>query len=305
LQAPIGAPDEEKVPMMAFDQQAPFRHGRWGRSLLIIVAMAAATGMTALAGPAMADVPDRDFYSASSDNNSEEKGAVVTCPEGTRVVAAGADVGGDGRGSVIIDDLIPTDNTVTAYGFEGYYDTTQSWFIRAWAICGNPRGSVRTATRESQGLWNRDQMDVTVTCPDGMVVLGTGASIRGGQGNILIESIVPTTHSVTVSASKLDYNVPVVDWWVAAHATCGDEPGGREIVSRITAGGPDDAFGSAPCDAGKVALGGGFAFSGGLRGRMNLGYMIPTNSGVTTHASEITPTTYDWSLRSYAICVNE
>ena len=81
---------------------------------------AIAAGVLAQASPASAAFPDRETVAASSASNSVDKGVTVTCPAGKRVVGSGADIGGypAGRGAVVLDDVIPTSTTVTAYAYE-------------------------------------------------------------------------------------------------------------------------------------------------------------------------------------------
>lgn len=265
---------------------------------------AVAVGLTALASPASADLPDRQVVEASSDSNSDPKGKTVYCPNGTRVVGSGADIIG-GTGTVVLEELIPTRDTVRAYAYEADNGTTANWEIRAWAVCGNPNGSSVTASRES--VRNSNSKPVDVTCPDGKVVLGTGASIEGGQGQVVIDEIIPTTNTVSVLGLEDDDDGDGYggNWSIRAYAICGDEPGGREIESRTTTATSDDKGTSAPCDPGKIVFGGGFDIGGGA-GLTFINDFIPMTDSVQAYATE----NYDgadgsgrnWSLRSYAIC---
>ena len=117
-----------------------------------LAALAAVTaGLTAPASPASADLPNREVVAASAHTVDDRGEAVVECPPGTRVVGAGADIAGipAGSGSVILDDLIPTVDSVTAYAYEAEHGTDANWQIRAWAVCGSPHGSSVTSTRAS------------------------------------------------------------------------------------------------------------------------------------------------------------
>jgi hypothetical protein len=196
---------------------------------------AVAVGLMAQASPASAALPNRETVAASSASNSLDKGVTVTCPAGKRVVGSGADIGGipAGSGAVVLDDVIPTSTTVTAYAYEVENGTSASWAIRAWAVCGNPNGSMTTSSNVS--ATNSLSKDVTVTCPAGKVVLGTGASITGGRGEVVIDEIIPTTTTVTAKALEDPTGGGYFgDWSIRAYARCGDEPGGRTIVSTTT-----------------------------------------------------------------------
>jgi hypothetical protein len=274
------------------------------RRLTALAAVVA--GLTVMASPASADLPGRETVTASSDMDSRDKGVTVQCPAGKRVVGSGAEIAGipAGSGSVVLDDVVPTVDTVTAYAYEARGGTGNSWQIIAWAVCGNPHGSSTTNSLET-GWTSRDK-SVTVTCPAGKVVLGTGASITGGHGQVVIDEIKPTTTTVRVTALEVDFGYADV-WKVRAYATCGDEPGGREIESRVTASTSDDKPGNAPCDPGNVVFGAGFDIEDGA-GETFIVNLLPTNTVVRTFAMEDWDGSdgngRSWALRSYAICGN-
>ena len=267
---------------------------------------ALAVGLMAQASPASAAFPDRETVAASSVSNSVDKGVTVTCPAGKRVVGSGADIGGYlvGSGAVVLDDVIPTSTTVTAYAYEVEEGTSLTWAIRVWAVCGNPNGSMATTSRESAST--SSGKGVTVTCPAGKVVLGTGASITGGRGEVVIDEIIPTATTVTATALEDPTGGGYFpDWTIRAYARCGDEPGGRTIVSSTTTSNSVDKGGSAPCATGKVVFGGGFDIIGGA-GETFIDDFIPTTASVLTfgmeHDDGSDDNGRDWSLRSYAIC---
>jgi hypothetical protein len=272
----------------------------------LIAFAALAVGVWAQASPASAAFPDRETVAASSVSTSVDKGVTVSCPAGKRVVGSGADISGylAGRGAVVLDDVIPTSTTVTAYAYEVEEGTSLSWAIRAWAVCGNTNGSMTTSSNVS--ATNSSSKDVTVTCPAGKVVLGTGASITGGRGEVVIDEIIPTTTTVTAKALEDPTGGGYFDdWSIRAYARCGDEPGGRTIVSSTTTSNSVDKGGSAPCPTGKVVFGGGFDIIGGA-GETFIDDFIPTNASVLTfgmeHDDGSDDNGRDWSLRSYAIC---
>ncbi len=267
---------------------------------------ALAVGLMAQASPASAAFPDRETVAASSVSNSLDKGVTVTCPAGKRVVGSGADISGylAGSGAVVLDDVIPTSTTVTAYAYEVEEGTSLTWAIRAWAVCGNPNGSMTTSSRVS--ATNSISKGVTVTCPAGKVVLGSGASITGGRGEVVIDEIIPTATTVTATGLEDPTGGGYFgDWSIRAYARCGDEPGGRTIVSSTTTSNSADKSGSAPCPTGKVVFGGGFDIIGGA-GETFIDDFIPTNASVLTfgmeHDDGSDDNGRDWSLRSYAIC---
>jgi hypothetical protein len=282
------------------DGLTPRRRSRWWLALAI-PALAAALSLTGPTSPAAAAVPDRQIVSASSASTSENKGIDVACPEGTQRLAAGADVGGGGSPYVVIDDLIPGPRNVTAYGYEYYYGTSETWSIRVWAVCGRLSTTVHTYSRSSP--YDIDpSKSVSVSCPGSEVVLGTGYSLLHAGGNALVYELTPTSSSVTVSAWAVDLG-SAGGWSVAAYAICAEDPGGRSQSSSETLSTSESKNGSASCPEDKEALGAGFELNG-FRGRLNYDDLIPTNVGtVLTHANELVATTNTWSVKTHVICV--
>ena len=87
--------------------------------------------MSAVAGPASATVRNWQIVSGESHSTSDNKGVTRNCPEGTQRLAAGAEVTGDGRHAVVIDNLIPGPQNVTAYAYEYQYGTTEPWVLKS------------------------------------------------------------------------------------------------------------------------------------------------------------------------------
>jgi len=147
----------------------------------------------------------------------------------------------------------------------------------------------------------------TATCPAGKVVYGTGWQIEGARGQVMVDHVIPTKTSVSVSAYEIDGGITSGysgNWSLKAIARCGADPGGRQIVTANTPQTSDNKLGLVDCPSGKVPLGGGFEVHG-LRDRILVNNLIITNLNVQTAAYElidVSPGT--WYIETYAVCVN-
>jgi hypothetical protein len=146
----------------------------------------------------------------------------------------------------------------------------------------------------------------TAECPSGKELIGMGARINGGNGNVLLESIVPdlTNESVTVSAHE-SLAGTTGNWSLRATAVCADAGSvfGRYLVDEEDYDDTDDrAAAFAECDEGDRALGAGFVLDG-APGRLHLMTLLPTEDGALAAGEEdAAGTTASWSVTSIALC---
>ncbi|MDP4505912.1 hypothetical protein [Nonomuraea turcica] len=277
--------------------------------LVTLLVMPAAAGMTVLANPSSADVPDLEFVEQSTGYDSDDKGIDVTCPDGKRVLGVGADLDG-ARGKVVIDQVVPTTYSVNAYAYEygSRYNTGtgDDWRLRVWAFCGNPHGATVISSRESN-FDPDDSKVVTAPCPAGYDVLGSGAQLDGARGEVVIDEMIPSATSVAVGAIEDDRGLNA-NWKIRAYAICAENrPAGLEIVSRdgdgpITSDDNDSTYAHCP---GKQALGSGFDIMDG-GGETGIEKLIPgSDTVVTTAVEDWDGNSRDWFVRAYVICAND
>jgi hypothetical protein len=278
--------------------------------LLAVLTAFAAIVALAVPGGARAAVPHRTGVLKSTVQDSNDKGISASCSGGQHVVGSGADVEGPGAPYVILDQLIPTETSVSAYAYEWENGTSLVWFLRVWAICADPPAGdlTKTVTQGVQSPGSPVNRVVTATCPAGTVLYATGWQIEGARGEVMVDHVIPTATSVEVSAYEVDGGITSGysgNWSLSAIARCAPEPGGRQIVATDSAHTSDDKFGTATCPNGKVSLGGGYEVHG-LRDRIMVNYLAPATPFVTTHAYElidVSPGT--WYLTTYDICATE
>jgi hypothetical protein len=276
----------------------------WAVAVLGVVAVLFL--LLAGARPAAAAVPHRGVYSNSTGLDSNNKGVSVSCPSGQVVVGAGADVSDAGAPDVVLDQLIPDQNSVSVYAYE-YNSTNLNWRLRVWAVCDDfPTTPMVTRWSKKSGSSPVNRV-VTATCPAGMVVYSTGWQIEGARGQVMVDHVIPTKTSVSVSAYEIDGGITSGysgNWSLKAIARCGLEPGGRQIVTANTAPTSADKTGLVNCPSGKVPLGGGFEVHG-LRDRILVNNLIINDVNIQTAAYElisISPGT--WYIETYGICAN-
>jgi hypothetical protein len=133
----------------------------------------------------------------------------------------------------------------------------------------------------------------TASCPDGLVVLGTGGRIIDGDGRVALAAIVPAPDLTSVTARGVALPGDPAPWSVVAAAVCGPANG---APTRARSGFMSPV---ATCPDRKLALAGGFDLPAGAA----LAALIPA----TDSAGEVvlaTPYQPDNPPVAYAICVN-
>jgi hypothetical protein len=98
----------------------------------------------------------------------------------------------------------------------------------------------------------------TVTCPGGKKVVGAGADVTPGFGEVVIDDIRPSDdlRSVKVLAREQEGG-SANTWFVQARATCAYAPPGLERVTVASASTSANKTVVAPCPTGKRLLGTG------------------------------------------------
>ena len=81
-------------------------------------------------------MPETGYLSSTAPASSEDKSATITCPSGTQVHAAGANLT-QGLGNLVIDGMTidPSLSSVTVDAAEDETGTDASWTVAANALC--------------------------------------------------------------------------------------------------------------------------------------------------------------------------
>jgi hypothetical protein len=145
---------------------------------------------------------------------------------------------------------------------------------------------------------------VEVFCPAGKRVAGAGFQLLGAQGEIVLDSLVPSVNSVRVTATE-DQDGTNLNWKITAIAVCANPLPGQEIIFAQSGFGPGQSRStSVSCPAGKRVLGTGVGTVNGA-GQVQVNNLLLGDSTVyATGIADQDGYIGSWSLGVYAVCVN-
>jgi hypothetical protein len=284
-------------------------------ALLVSAALVGLGASVAFAAPASAAVITGvvKVELESPDNAATAKSVRVECPDGKKVINAAGYITG-GNGQVAMDDIFPDEDleavTVTGKETDAY---ASNWRVKAVATCADEPSGLEWIWEESEedsDDWKRAEAE----CTGEKTLLGTGATIRGGYGEVALDLIVPNggentpADKVTVDAFELD---PFGgDWTVNAIAICADPLDGQEVESASTALASANDGLRVDCDSGKVATGTGVELVG-VTGEVVIDDVFPTDgsptvapTATTVYGQEEDATTDDWYIKAYVLCAD-
>lgn len=149
-----------------------------------------------------------------------------------------------------------------------------------------------------------DDKGMTVTCPDGLQRLASGADVAGGGSeHVIIDDMIPGPRNVTAYGYE-DYHGTTATWSIRVWAVCGRLSSTVHTYASSSAYDTrDDKVVTASCASPMVVLGTGFALLG-ARGSAVVHQVAPTSTSVTVRAWEVDggPDAGSWSATAYAIC---
>jgi hypothetical protein len=280
-----------------------------------VVASAAAV----LVAPTTANaaVPGLIYVSAATNFDSVVYKAVrVFCPQGTQLIGGSFNLWG-AEGAVVLDDFIPSaDNLLVGAGEivgpgEPADGTTASWEVVATAVCASPLAgySIQTATSDFR---QTTAQQATATCPPGRSIIGAGASLSNGWGQVSISSLLMSEPFGTETTAKAitDKDGYSGSWSITSYAICANAPSGWHAI------GSSSNFDTSQtkikpvfCPAGQSPIGGGWTVPG-LTSRSVDTYItrLLTNSGqdanVTITSTAASLPTSNWSENVQAVCAD-
>jgi hypothetical protein len=262
------------------------------RFRLAVIALLTVVGSLIVALPASAAVPGLTYVTEFTVTDSAVyKSITVNCPSGLRVIGLGYWLEG-APGSVVLDDFIPNAASVTVGAGEivgpgePSDGTTESWRVGATAVCAvaPPGLEIVTAVTgtESGGVLSAE---TTATCPSGKSLLGAGANLNQGFGQISISSLNITGGSVNGVAVP-DEDGFTGTWSMRVYAICANPIPGVQYVSAFTdLGSPTTTSITATCPTGTRAIGSGWDLNR-IRELLAIDVFIADGTGVTVFAHE-------------------
>jgi hypothetical protein len=241
--------------------------------------------------------PGLERIVATSQNDSLNKTVTATCPAGKRLLGAGGEIDGGGRQVVLEDVRADNMTSVTVQGVEAEAGTIVDWRARAYAICANPVGGLEriAATSPSDSI---NPKGAIATCPAGKQLVGAGAELGGGGGEVTLGRVVPSNSTVQANGFE-DETGAGGSWFVRAIAIC------AATSERVVATSPNDSLTksvTATCPAGTQVTGvGGDITAGG--GQVFLEELLPFQTDArAAGAEDDNGFSGNWFVRSYAIC---
>lgn len=226
------------------------------------------------------------------------------CPAGSVLYGVGADHTNNHH--ILFRGVSPLTNGAAEAGAqEDYSGTTANWQQTAYGVCG-PRLSGQVYAQQASASNSNAVRTVSVGCPPGLVVIGAGAKLRGGEGRVKVDNIRPTETTVTVDASE-DGVGSTNNWDVVAHAICAYRPEGYELVeATVYRGWATATPATAACGQNKKVLSASGGIVSSTRANLRVWRMMPTLNGraATVIASTAGGTQYG-DVKAYAICATE
>jgi hypothetical protein len=232
--------------------------------------VAAAAAVVVAPAAASAAVPGLIYVNANTGFDSNVyKSVTVSCPGGTQVIGGGYDLVG-AEGSVVLDDFIPSAVGVTVGAGEVVGPgepsdgTTESWQVRATAVCASPPPGY-TIISNTSAFARGSTRAVTANCPAGTSPIGAGASLSNGFGQISISDLTYGGHSASAGAID-DEDGYSGSWSITAYAICANPLPGLQVITTFSS--VDSSFlhsATSYCPAGQQVLGSGWSvFLGSL-----------------------------------------
>jgi hypothetical protein len=173
------------------------------------------------------------------------------------------------------------------------------WWIRAFAICADPLpGLTIVSTTTAATSSNKS---ASAACPAGARVLGGGAAIAGGLGEVVLDALWPDTAAVTAVGFE-DVDGAAATWTLTTYAICAQPLPGLVLVTAGSVGATSAAV-SPMCPAGTAPVGLGWDISSRYGGRILVEGAIPVAGGAFVGA-RATDTTVapGWVLAARAVC---
>jgi hypothetical protein len=162
-----------------------------------------------------------------SDTSTPSSGTIagsagVTCPSGKRVVGAGGEITGGG-GDVVLTHFKPN-GALTNVSAAGNLDAPSGaafpWSVTAVAVCASPPPGLELVSITGEPD-SDSAAGITASCPSSKNLLGTGADIVNGGGEVVLDDVRPGPALTSVSVTGLEQETGSARTWsLSAFAIC-------------------------------------------------------------------------------------
>jgi hypothetical protein len=287
------------------------RTNRRPRNRAALFAVAITAGglipLVTTATPASASVPGLYRVSVTSEPSSSNKFATARCPHDRKLINAGGYITGGG-GKVAMDDKFPDPdlNYVNVLGLETD-DYEPDWKVTAVATCAYPLPGLEWKWNESS-FTSANPKEATRGCTAGKTMLGTGATIRGGAGEVFVDEITSNggpgqaaTYATVRAVEGDDY---LGDWSVNVFVICADPLSGQQVLDETYGRESDDQGGPAECEPDQVATGSAAELLLGEGEVVIDDDFTGTSTTANVWGQENDGTTDSWSIVAHVFCVD-
>ena len=209
---------------------------------IMVIAVGVIGAAVGLAAPAAADPPGLVLSATTSVLNSNDKTLFSGCPAGTVVSGGGGYLTAPAaphQGLVALDRLEPLGNGsgfVAAMKEVGLAPDPDplAWALTTDALCVTAPAGYQVVSHTEPV----EHQISSVVCPSQKHVIGVGGRINNGQGNVILDYLVPNAGltTVTVRGSQVD-GIMSFGWSVTAIAVCAEVPA-PQLISFASAMGP-------------------------------------------------------------------
>jgi hypothetical protein len=289
-------------------------------AVVAAVAGLVATVTAVQAVPAAADVPDHEIVTVISDINSNPtRAAIATCPFGKDLIGMGGNVSSGGNNSVLLESMVPDLGTesVTVSAREGRVGTSNTWHVKATAICADQGSVPGRYLIEDETTSNPGQpaASANADCDPGDWTLGVGFELSGAPGRLHLTTLLPTDDAVIAAAEEDNAGTPVL-WDVKVIGLCAalfDSQVHVDENSGLTDSRPHAVTAACPTDFQVTGSGGFINDVSNSTGYVTLNSFNPGEIegtgyfvGYATAGSTEPPpgTTSNSTLTSYVICAD-
>jgi hypothetical protein len=296
------------------------------------VAMTALLLALTLTTGASAAVPGYELVTKLGPYDSASpKEFTAPCTAPKRLIGAGGaavhadnDPAPNPRGEVLTDGVIPNQpiqgqnlTEVKIHADEDQDGYPAGWRINAYAICANPLPGLELVDTFVFNTGPFPYAKAYASCPGTKRVVGAAADIIGGDGEVVLDDVVPNADLTEVSVTAWEDQDRMANFWgLDAYAICAQPPSGLQRVRSFPSTDRSEAVrvASAQCPAGKKLLGLGAALSRGGgndgdttggAGQVALTRLAPFLDGSRSFVraeEDQDGTSQGWRLGAYAIC---
>jgi hypothetical protein len=276
---------------------------------LSAVVLAAIGSLVVVDSPASAVSGLVVITATSAETGSQSfKGVNAVCPAGKVILGGGADIVNGGH-SVQMGGIVPAPlglpaNSIWATANEDAAGTSNSWYIRAWAVCGSGVTGHQIVSAIDTPPAGSTFASAFAACPAGKKVIGAGGRSAGKPSYVLdtvdIQGDLSGVYVETIAAeSPTPGTAPVAE----AFAICVDPVPGQQLVSATTGFTSSDKSLSVTCPSGTKVHGVGGGMTGAL-GQAHIDQLSPNGStGAKIDAREdANGNSGTWMANLYAVC---